>query len=319
MYGLASTSATDPSSSASLRVAWAHHLAGKSSPTKIAGADAIKCEDLLNVVLFAQRKKKSPRKTTLIPTLSQQQIEISSADADAFQADFERLKLRLYASGQDYHGLLRVLSEFFRGQSGWCERTLGPSTRALSAFQWSLSAYCILLAPWSAVRIRTHSFNADSAREMSIHANRDIVQDEFIYELAGHLGADLASKSKHTDLSTMRSSDKKRRIIFGPIRWVNHHCNANTQYYLLNDNNPFAITLKAIQVTVDYGADFFPAGECLCSACAPPPPAADLVPPQQSPSDSVAQKAKKRAKSHKRRDLQRQNAKEKNEGGGKNL
>ena len=83
----------------------------------------------------------------------------------------------------------------------------------------SLSAYCILLAPWSAVRIRTHSLNPDSAREMAIHAKREIAQGEFVYELAGQLAADAASKSKHTDLSTMRSCDRTKRILFGPIRW----------------------------------------------------------------------------------------------------
>ncbi|KAJ7802659.1 hypothetical protein B0H14DRAFT_3780139 [Mycena olivaceomarginata] len=109
---------------------------------------------------------------------------------------------------------------------------------------------------------------------MAIHAKREITQ------------ADAASKSKHTDLSTMRSCDRTKQILFGPIRWVNHHCDANTQFYLLDDYNQFAITLKAIrpiragdEITVDYGADFFAAGECRCSACVLPPPAKISVGP----------------------------------------
>ncbi|KAJ7840174.1 hypothetical protein B0H14DRAFT_3458263 [Mycena olivaceomarginata] len=109
------------------------------------------------------------------------------------------------------------------------QNVVGTRTSAAAAFQWSLSAYCILLAPWSAVRIRTHSLNPDSAREMAIHAKHEIAQGECVYELAGQLAADAASKSKHTDLSTMRSCDRTKRILFGPIRWVNHHCDANTQ------------------------------------------------------------------------------------------
>ena len=71
----------------------------------------------------------------MIPTLSQEEIEISSADAEAFQADFESLKPHLFAVGQDFNGLLHVLSEFLQGHTDWFRRVLGQSTMLLSTFQ----------------------------------------------------------------------------------------------------------------------------------------------------------------------------------------
>ncbi|KAF7342725.1 Histone-lysine N-methyltransferase SET9 [Mycena sanguinolenta] len=325
MYSSPSTSVANPTFDPSLRLAWAYHLAGQPNPTKITGQNAIISEDLISRILFAQRKRKSLKKTMVIPQLSQEEIGISSEDADTFQTDFKVLEEHLFTPHQDFQGLQTMLSTFLQAHSEWCGRILGQNTALWSAFEWSLSAYCILLAPWSVVRIRKRTFNTSSPQEMAIFATQNIPKDEFIYELAGQLSADAASRSDHTDLSTMRAWDKRKRILFGPIRWVNHHCAANTEYFLLDDSNQWAITLKAArpilegeEITVDYGKGFFGLGECRCSQCVPPLPVATAsLQAEELPSDKAERKAKKAAKRHDRRDIQRFRAKEA-KGSGKN-
>ncbi|KAJ7900761.1 hypothetical protein B0H14DRAFT_3753138 [Mycena olivaceomarginata] len=77
-----------------------------------------------------------------------------------------------------------------------------------------------------------------------------------------------------THLSEMYAWDKSRRVLFGPIRFVNHSCHYNAEFWYF-ENTEHAISITAYkdiavseQITVDYGAEWFEGGEkCLCAKC----------------------------------------------------
>jgi len=88
-----------------------------------------------------------------------------------------------------------------------------------------LRAYSLLLLKCSDVRLKLTSIGMKE--EFGVLASRKFFPGEFIYELVGLVPIDgLAS---HTELSvTMPHIDQgetvEPRVLFGPIRFINHHC-----------------------------------------------------------------------------------------------
>ncbi|KAJ7873255.1 hypothetical protein B0H14DRAFT_3560037 [Mycena olivaceomarginata] len=113
--------------------------------------------------------------------------------------------------------------------------------------------------------------------QFGIIAKHPIAKGEKIYELAGQLSKDSVDDQKQditTHLSEMYAWDKSRRVLFGPIRFVNHSCHYNAEFWYF-ENTERAISITAYkdiavseQITVDYGAEWFEGGEkCLCAKC----------------------------------------------------
>jgi len=64
-------------------------------------------------------------------------------------------------------------------------------------------------------------------KEFGVEAARNFCKGEYIYELVGHVPID--SLAKHTDLSVTvphvnQGEALEPRVLFGPIRFINHHC-----------------------------------------------------------------------------------------------
>ncbi|KAF8163870.1 hypothetical protein K438DRAFT_1775781 [Mycena galopus ATCC 62051] len=198
--------------SVSLSHQWAHHLAHdqqKRRKTKICSAVAVVCEDTVAQALFAQRCPRSPHQTHTIARLGQEPLAMTTDDANIFFSDFEQVKALFFQEGQNFSGLRDLISAFMEDKRNW--------------------SCVVLLAPWSPVKIQSHPLQQGGYRQMCIHAGRAIQKGEVLYELAGQLASDLESEISHTHLSQMKAWDKTTRILFGPIRWLNHHCNANTE------------------------------------------------------------------------------------------
>lgn len=63
--------------------------------------------------------------------------------------------------------------------------------------------------------------------ELGVKASRSFGKGEYIYELVGHIPID--SLAEHTELSVIephvdQGEVLERRVFFGPIRFINHHC-----------------------------------------------------------------------------------------------
>jgi hypothetical protein len=71
---------------------------------------------------------------------------------------------------------------------------------------------------------------ADQQNQFGIVAKEDLPPDTFLYELAGMLSVDYVDDTTNvitTRLSEIRAVDGTKRVLFGPIRFVNHSCDAN--------------------------------------------------------------------------------------------
>jgi hypothetical protein len=89
-----------------------------------------------------------------------------------------------------------------------------------------LRAYSLLIIKHSSVRL-TVVGTYDGCPEFGVKATRNLLQDEFIYELAGLIPTD--GLAAHSNLSTVtphpdQGEGTESRVLFGPIRYINHHC-----------------------------------------------------------------------------------------------
>ncbi|KAJ7684906.1 hypothetical protein DFH06DRAFT_1118561 [Mycena polygramma] len=146
---------------------------------------------------------------------------------------------------------------------------LNVPVHAEPAALWCLNAYTVLLAPWSPVQLRVKCMGCLHTKGFTICAARDLAENEFIYELAGLMSIDLADNTEHTDLSTVAfPEDGTRRLLFGPICLLNHHCEANAE-----TNHRVS---KGEELSINYGQGYWkddePSAPCPCSKCTPERP-----------------------------------------------
>lgn len=118
---------------------------------------------------------------------------------------------------------------------------------------------------------------ADKNREFGVKASRGFRTGEYIYELVGLVPTD--NRAEHTNLSSVvphvdqGEALEPRRVLCGPIRFINHDCVAyNVQYVPLRDSCAFAVEVtKPIEagdeLFADYGPGWFDEGECPCASC----------------------------------------------------
>ncbi|KAK7050186.1 hypothetical protein R3P38DRAFT_3173291 [Favolaschia claudopus] len=201
--------------------------------------------------------------------------------ADTLYRAFETHKSVFFDSSQTATELHKIMLELL-DLKGWTHVAM-PHTRlsqSVRAVTWCIEAHSMLLAPWATVQLKLFRYGANEPNQFAIFAIDDIPSGRIIYELIGQLSLDNVdgeAKKKSTQLSEMKARDGTNRVLYGPIRMVNHSCDANTVYEELKPNCRSTIivrTLRAIrreeQITVGYGSDFFDADDdCLCSVCRP--------------------------------------------------
>lgn len=91
-----------------------------------------------------------------------------------------------------------------------------------------LEAYNMVISPNSCIKLSTIVMGCNGERGFAIHARRSIQKNEVIYELIGMMPLD--NNSPHSRLSEItphpahNQSPQDLRILFGPIRFINHLC-----------------------------------------------------------------------------------------------
>ncbi|KAJ7905941.1 hypothetical protein B0H13DRAFT_1477805, partial [Mycena leptocephala] len=124
------------------------------------------------------------------------------------------------------------------------------------------------------VRLKVLSLGSNRTRGFGIVASVPLLAGEYIYELTGLLSVD--GHATNTRLSEYRADDNTARILFGPLRMLNHDCSPNAEYLKITGCELGLVvrTLSAInpgeEITLNYSElkDYFDDEEqCPCCTC----------------------------------------------------
>ncbi|KAF8144977.1 hypothetical protein K438DRAFT_1945234 [Mycena galopus ATCC 62051] len=268
-----------------MRAEWARLLAR--GPNTLA-CDAILCDDTTTDALFGPKTTRRRRPRQVARLSAREGDRLRQEDSSEMYAAFEAVKQDILRPAQTVQGLW-VGTRSLLETPEWSRQTGGGDLQPI--LEWCLRAHVALLAPWSLVKL---SIVQMENLQYGVSARGHIPPNTRIYELLGRLSTDNVdgqAKSKTTSLSEMFAEDGTSRVLFGPIRFVNHSCKANSavsgvfsyrprkklsdiQYEQYSPGRPDVIILVSIasieegeEVTVDYGDDYFEGSRCQCDRC----------------------------------------------------
>ncbi|KAJ7768768.1 hypothetical protein B0H14DRAFT_2968186 [Mycena olivaceomarginata] len=203
-----------------LRAGWAELL----SSGEFTARTAMLADDLVVQGLFAQiTRKPASRRHEPEQMLTEDQC---IAHTRAIKRLFEAEKHMLLNCYQTLPGLKYKTDVFTRKVSA-AIRDIEWTKTFHMALLWELRAYCVLLAPWSAVRLKVLRMGATTRRGFGIQAAVDLRENEFVYELSGLMSTDYEPDSGLSAITCPIHGTE--HILFGPIRLVNHDCNPNAE------------------------------------------------------------------------------------------
>ncbi|KAJ6516826.1 hypothetical protein C8R47DRAFT_1088438 [Mycena vitilis] len=228
--------------------------------------------------LFSQVGKKTRSNIHTLARVSPTPILYQREELRAIRAIFGPFAQQLLVADQTYGNLKAGTTKLFHHMSPLLKMPSELNSVAL----WTLCAYTVLLAPWSAVKLRVPRMGPSNNKSFAIFAARDLKENELIYELPGLLSMDIADIAHQTNLSVVTLPGRNsKHILFGPIRLVNHGCQANVEFvHLTHTSDMHAMTIRtnrAIQkdeqlfVADEAPTDVKPTDvKCSCAACHPP-------------------------------------------------
>lgn len=86
----------------------------------------------------------------------------------------------------------------------------------------------MVLSPRSIVKLSVVAMGAEREKGSAIHARKNIQKNQTIYELIGMMPHDNDTANTHlSEITPVPGQDQslgELRILFGPIRFVNHLC-----------------------------------------------------------------------------------------------
>ncbi|KAJ7271317.1 hypothetical protein B0H12DRAFT_1067170 [Mycena haematopus] len=169
-----------------------------------------------------------------------------------------------FRAGQTALSVQQDISTFVEAQEAWVKSDIGDSRAYVEATKWFVGAYATLFASWSVVSMRVVPIAGVGPRQFAIIAEEDLQPQTVIHELIGLLSSDPADGASHSNLSVMQDLDGVPRVLFGPIRLVNHCCIPNARFDFAQHGNGHTVTvrtnkiiLKGEEITVSYGRDFW--------------------------------------------------------------
>ncbi|KAJ7447738.1 hypothetical protein B0H11DRAFT_2335059 [Mycena galericulata] len=286
-----------------VRQAWGSLQANQSLRLQV----GLRVDDTVVEALFAQRNTKGRhygRQRYQPSRLSSSSSRMNKQKADIFQSSFNDAKLTWFRPGQTALSSKQDISTFVEAQEEWVKSEIGVGHAYAEATKWFVGAYAALFARWSVVSIRVIPIAGIGPRQFAIIAEEDLPGQTIIHELTGLLSSDPADGACHSDLSVMQDLDGVQRVLFGPIRLINHCCAPNARFDFAQHGNGQTVAIrtnnkviqKGEEIVVSYGRGFWTEDKpCLCSVCLGPRP----VPKRDE--DLVQQQKTKEARRNARR------------------
>ncbi|KAJ3538264.1 hypothetical protein NMY22_g5236 [Coprinellus aureogranulatus] len=243
-----------------------------------ASKDAIIADDAVVMALFAPAKQihlpgcHHPQSLSLVFNGGSQLLQ------DIYQA-FQHRKPGIDIANKSsfFYSLRSLHRELVRSRNNRQFRAMPRSVQAL--IEWCLQAYSMILSPSSFVRLRTIPMGPTMQKGFAIFARYDIADQASIWELIGMMPGD--NRAKHTNLSSITPHPEQNqhtgvpRILFGPLRMVNHRCKSfNIAFMAIRGTSAFvAYAVRDIaageELTVSYGNKWFGESSCPCADCHP--------------------------------------------------
>ncbi|KAJ7668609.1 hypothetical protein DFH06DRAFT_1126085 [Mycena polygramma] len=310
-----------------LRYRWAALL---SSSSKTTVSVAIACDDAVAFSLFRQIKERALKWRHEIARLSARDEDlIDEAAAEELRLTFRDAQAAMLNINQTYEALLNATANLINVRK-WTRTALGEGYKLGQGVLWCLRATVVLLAPWSPVKLHLAQLGEGNPVQFGIMTKAHIPADTLIYELIGQLSSDSVdgeAREKTTSLSEMSAFDGSSRVLFGPIRFVNHSCDANTVLRLCSQFEQFESRTRAVmirtlrdiacgeEVTVNYGPDYWEEGQkCRCGTCEPRVkkcklgPSRIIDPVRKERARQARSKEKKQKRKQKKRENKRKGA-----------
>ncbi|KAF9522475.1 hypothetical protein CPB83DRAFT_899611 [Crepidotus variabilis] len=305
-------------------------LATNLSCAKFDSRTVIFADSILTTALFGRHNHTREKRLHRAQVLATE-FDLDEDEQRTIRETFESGKSKLTEAADDweiYHSKATSLCNKLTRSSASLQNA-GPQSRRFIA--WWLEAYTLVINPNASVKLSTINISPDKVKGFAIHSTKFIPKDFTIKELVGLMPYD--NNTAHTRLSEITpapSQDQQLgqvRILFGPIRFINHLCvNFNTAYIDEPATSTFYVyAIRDIQpneeITVDYGTGYFddlPEG-CPCRTCSKPPEnLAKMNPDQSSRLETTAgtvgpspQSTETENKNHRRNKLRREKRKEK--------
>ncbi|KAJ7933630.1 hypothetical protein B0H13DRAFT_1855872 [Mycena leptocephala] len=206
-----------------IRVLWAERL----EKPVITAQTACECDDIAVLAIYSQVVRKPHSRRHKVATLSPDS-DVPPELRFHIRSLYEKHKSAILDRHQTPDGLLQATTALFA--EIWKSAhalNLDGIHGARQALRWCFDAYCVLQAPWSAVKLKVLSMGSNLTRGFGIVASVPLLSGEYIYELMGLMSSD--GNAKHTRLSEIEAAGNTVRILCGPLRMVNHDCKPNAE------------------------------------------------------------------------------------------
>ncbi|RXW11893.1 hypothetical protein EST38_g13962 [Candolleomyces aberdarensis] len=149
---------------------------------------------------------------------------------------------------------------------------------ALGVLRWIIAAYAMVIHPESSIRLRAVPMGPNSTVGFAIFARRDIPKNTKIWEAIGMVPGD--NEAVHSELSSITTTKDQNqtpgaeRVLYGPIRMINHRCRSyNAEFCSVRRTSAFiAWSNRDVplgeEITFNYGDSWF-GDDCPCYDCRP--------------------------------------------------
>ncbi|KAJ7806189.1 hypothetical protein B0H14DRAFT_3152985 [Mycena olivaceomarginata] len=239
-----------------IRVLWDERL----EKPVITAQTACECDDIAVLAIYSQLVRKPHSRHHNIATLSPNS-DVPLEIRVHIHSLYEKAKPEILHQNQTLEGLIQATTALFT------EIWKSAPVLNLDGIRGSMVRR----------EIEGHVMGSPGIRGFGIVVSVPLLAGEYIYELTGLLSVD--GNAEHTRLSEIRAADNTVRILFGPLRMLNHDCNPNAEYESITGCELGLIvrTLRSVEsgeeITLRYSSDYFDdAGQCPCRTCRPPEP-----------------------------------------------
>ncbi|KAJ2912799.1 hypothetical protein MD484_g7604, partial [Candolleomyces efflorescens] len=115
---------------------------------------------------------------------------------------------------------------------------------ALSALQWCIAAYALSIHPDSSIHLKKLAMGPDRTWGFGLVATRRICKGSTLWEALGMCPGDFSASHSELSCITIAKGQNQpagaKRVMYGPLRMVNHRCRSfNAEFAFIKNTSAF--------------------------------------------------------------------------------